>query len=283
MRHPPRYYNSRMGSFCSADPVEGDPNDPQTWNRYAYVRNNPINITDPSGKFFGLIAALLEVIMNWLSQTAPALATLGPGAVPPLIQTITVFGTVPTFATTEAVLGGGIVGGAVAASATQATASGQSPTQKQPSPNGKRDCNLITPAKATSLPIHYKVVSDAMGYFQPSMARQLASGIWQLNSEGIIPTITDGFRTTAMQLARKSVQISRHQQGLAADFGTNSNTFFSNLNVNSDINTAMTKQGLTWGGKFQDPDPVHYQQPPAGSHSPGQLDPNCPTPMGGGA
>lgn len=45
-----RYYDSRMGAFGSADPVQGDPNDPQTWNRYAYARNNPTNLTDPTGK-----------------------------------------------------------------------------------------------------------------------------------------------------------------------------------------------------------------------------------------
>jgi hypothetical protein len=38
-----------MGSFLSADPVGGDLGDPQTLNRYAYVRNNPLNATDPSG------------------------------------------------------------------------------------------------------------------------------------------------------------------------------------------------------------------------------------------
>jgi RHS repeat-associated protein len=45
-----RYYNSRTGTFCSADPLAGSPGDPQSWNRYPYGRNNPITITDPSGK-----------------------------------------------------------------------------------------------------------------------------------------------------------------------------------------------------------------------------------------
>ena len=44
-----RYYNPRMGRFMSGDPIGGDSNDPQTHNRYAYVRNNPINLVDPSG------------------------------------------------------------------------------------------------------------------------------------------------------------------------------------------------------------------------------------------
>jgi RHS repeat-associated protein len=45
-----RYYNSRIGRFMSADPMLiGDITDPQTLNRYTYVRNNPVNLTDPSG------------------------------------------------------------------------------------------------------------------------------------------------------------------------------------------------------------------------------------------
>lgn len=44
-----RYYTSLNGRFLSPDPVEGDPSDPQTLNRYAYVRNNPANLIDPTG------------------------------------------------------------------------------------------------------------------------------------------------------------------------------------------------------------------------------------------
>lgn len=45
-----RYYDTRTSGYCSADPVEGNPEDPETWNRYVYARDNPITITDPSGK-----------------------------------------------------------------------------------------------------------------------------------------------------------------------------------------------------------------------------------------
>ncbi len=44
-----RYYNSRLGRFMSGDPLEGDATDPQTLNKYAYTRNNPINFVDPTG------------------------------------------------------------------------------------------------------------------------------------------------------------------------------------------------------------------------------------------
>lgn len=45
-----RYYDSRTGTFCSADPLAGSPGDPQSWNRYAYGRDDPIDISDPTGK-----------------------------------------------------------------------------------------------------------------------------------------------------------------------------------------------------------------------------------------
>jgi RHS repeat-associated protein len=46
-----RYYNSRLGRFMSGDPLDGDITDPQTLNKYAYVRDNPVNLVDPSGLF----------------------------------------------------------------------------------------------------------------------------------------------------------------------------------------------------------------------------------------
>ena len=44
-----RYDASSLGRFMSADPLLGSVADPQTLNRYAYVRNNPLNLTDPTG------------------------------------------------------------------------------------------------------------------------------------------------------------------------------------------------------------------------------------------
>ena len=48
------YYGSSLGRFMSADPLGGHLEDPQSLNRYAYVRNNPINLTDPTGLDFWL-------------------------------------------------------------------------------------------------------------------------------------------------------------------------------------------------------------------------------------
>jgi RHS repeat-associated protein len=47
-----RYYSSAQGRFTSPDDIRNDSHvgDPQSWNRYAYVRNNPLHYIDPTGK-----------------------------------------------------------------------------------------------------------------------------------------------------------------------------------------------------------------------------------------
>jgi len=46
-----RFYNPNWGRFLSIDPgKDWDMHQPQSWNMYAYVRNNPINATDPDGR-----------------------------------------------------------------------------------------------------------------------------------------------------------------------------------------------------------------------------------------
>jgi len=52
-----RYYSNQFGRFMSPDPYKGngggpgDPTNPQSWNRYAYVLSDPINFKDPTGRF----------------------------------------------------------------------------------------------------------------------------------------------------------------------------------------------------------------------------------------
>jgi len=49
-----RYYSSVQGRFTSVDPdnTGAIPSDPQSWNAYAYARNNPLKYSDPDGKAF---------------------------------------------------------------------------------------------------------------------------------------------------------------------------------------------------------------------------------------
>ena len=51
-----RTYNVALGRFMQADPHVQSPSNMQNYNRYAYVMNNPMSMTDPSGYFFKWLA-----------------------------------------------------------------------------------------------------------------------------------------------------------------------------------------------------------------------------------
>ncbi len=44
-----RWYDPALGRFISPDPIVPNSQDPQSWNRYSYVLNNPVKYTDPTG------------------------------------------------------------------------------------------------------------------------------------------------------------------------------------------------------------------------------------------
>jgi RHS repeat-associated protein len=46
-----RYYANAQGRFTGVDPISGQLGNPQSFNGYAYVGNNPVNTTDPTGMF----------------------------------------------------------------------------------------------------------------------------------------------------------------------------------------------------------------------------------------
>lgn len=46
-----RYVRSNLGRFTSPDPLGGSLIDPQTLNKYSYVRNNPETLADPTGLY----------------------------------------------------------------------------------------------------------------------------------------------------------------------------------------------------------------------------------------
>jgi len=67
-----RYYDAALGRFISADTVVPQAFDPQALNRYAYVRDNPINLIDPSGHSW-LSSALHHLfghIFDWARKHA---------------------------------------------------------------------------------------------------------------------------------------------------------------------------------------------------------------------
>jgi len=67
-----RYYSPVMGRFLSVDPVLGDPGEPQSWNRYTYVANNPLRYIDPDGRFMSLfyMGRALEATDRYIKSEA---------------------------------------------------------------------------------------------------------------------------------------------------------------------------------------------------------------------
>ncbi len=47
-----RYYDPTIGRFISPDSMVPDTTNPQAWNRYSYVVNNPLRYTDPTGQCY---------------------------------------------------------------------------------------------------------------------------------------------------------------------------------------------------------------------------------------
>ncbi|MGQ0593543.1 MAG: RHS repeat-associated core domain-containing protein, partial [Gammaproteobacteria bacterium] len=45
-----RWYDPRIGRFLAIDPAGFDPQNPQSFNRYAYANNNPYRYVDPDGR-----------------------------------------------------------------------------------------------------------------------------------------------------------------------------------------------------------------------------------------
>jgi RHS repeat-associated protein len=65
-----RYYQGSTGRFTTVDPVldvNAALQDPQRWNRYAYVRNGPMRFVDPDGR---AIETAWDVISLGLSLRA---------------------------------------------------------------------------------------------------------------------------------------------------------------------------------------------------------------------
>jgi RHS repeat-associated protein len=78
-----RYYDGRLGRFISADTVVPDASDSQGYNRYMYVRGNPVQFIDPGGYgWFSdfLTAAVAAIAVAVLVTAALAVAAYLMGA-----------------------------------------------------------------------------------------------------------------------------------------------------------------------------------------------------------
>jgi RHS repeat-associated protein len=75
-----RYYDAEVGRFLSVDPVGPSPGDGFTFNRYAYVNNNPLLRIDPTGKS----GQLFWTAPNRVTYTVPYIVGLSNGARMPM-------------------------------------------------------------------------------------------------------------------------------------------------------------------------------------------------------
>jgi RHS repeat-associated protein len=81
-----RVYDAELGRFLSADPVVQDLSNLQSWNRYTYVLNNPLSMTDPTGFFFG---SVFKAIGNFISKVFSAIGSALKSALAiPLVRAI---------------------------------------------------------------------------------------------------------------------------------------------------------------------------------------------------
>jgi RHS repeat-associated protein len=62
-----RYFGSSFGRFMSPDPIGPGqhPENPQSWNLYSYVLNNPVNLVDPTGQYVCAISVTQQQCDNF--------------------------------------------------------------------------------------------------------------------------------------------------------------------------------------------------------------------------
>lgn len=108
-----RYYDPRIGRFLTPDTMVPELYNPQAWNRFSYVQNNPLRYTDPSGHFWEEIGQWFED--NW-KQIVAAVAVVAV-IVLAVVLSIVTFGIAGIIAVGIGMAIGGVVGGVSAAAA----------------------------------------------------------------------------------------------------------------------------------------------------------------------
>ncbi len=71
-----RHYNPGIARFLTKDIWEGNANSPMSFNRWMYVKGNPINFTDPSGYFPVNTSQILSQALSQYSSASNSITTL---------------------------------------------------------------------------------------------------------------------------------------------------------------------------------------------------------------
>jgi RHS repeat-associated protein len=70
-----RHYDPALGRFLQPDTIVPDPGNPQAYDRYAYVNNNPLKYNDPTGHILDTVADVISKCYYYL-QTAGLASSL---------------------------------------------------------------------------------------------------------------------------------------------------------------------------------------------------------------
>jgi RHS repeat-associated protein len=136
-----RLYDPNVGRFITQDPLLGSPRDPQSLNRYAYARNNPLRYTDRNGLSF---------------TTSSLLARLGPTAANIVGAVATVVASMVNNVVTQAVSGASsraqVIPSAVKATARGAASSDSSKDEASDDPYYRKPDDIMRTARSLPPP-----------------------------------------------------------------------------------------------------------------------------------
>lgn len=194
-----RQYHAPQGRWISPDPAgvaAVDPANPQSWNRYAYVNNSPLDSMDPLGLFIsGNSAITVNTTLTFWSN----------GCL--YIRQMTIVGTPNDWSDSWVVLGD-----------PEEVICLSQPTQQVPQPgtpgpgagssgsgqSRANDCPLSAPSG------DYRV-ADAVASFAPDMATNISSGFSALNQLGIVPTMNSVSEPRLANWRRRTRPTGQHR------------------------------------------------------------------------
>jgi RHS repeat-associated protein len=76
-----RFYDPALGRFLQPDSIVPSPLSPQSLNRYAYVRNNPLRYVDPTGHFWAEMWGGVTSAGSWIGSQVGSLFSESGGGV----------------------------------------------------------------------------------------------------------------------------------------------------------------------------------------------------------